>query len=81
MAIPTGIQIMKARRNPVRLDAEQIERLTKINKAKSEELRRAQRARILLMAANNDTSDTIAKEVYRGHPFLGLLRGLSSLSA
>lgn len=53
----------KARRNPVRLDAEQIERLTKISKAKSEELRRVQRARILLMAANNDTDDTIAKEV------------------
>lgn len=55
--------MVRARRTPVVLDNDQTEMLTKISKAKSEELRRVQRANILLMAATGDSDDMIASAV------------------
>jgi transposase len=53
----------RPRANPVKLESDQIEMLTRISKAKSEELRRVQRAKILLMAAEGETDQTIAAAV------------------
>jgi transposase len=45
------------------LDSDQTARLTRISYAKSEELKRVQRAKILLMAANGASDDLIARAV------------------
>jgi transposase len=53
----------RPRTNPVVLDADQIEMLTTISSAKSEEFRRVQRAKILLMASAGEIDDKIAEAV------------------
>jgi transposase len=53
----------RTRTSPVELDDDQIATLTKISEAKSEDLRRARRARILLMAKDGASDDTIAEAV------------------
>jgi transposase len=58
-----GEGMPKARMKPVVLDDGQVALLTQISKATSEELRRVQRAKILLMACNGETDDSIATAV------------------
>jgi transposase len=53
----------RKRTTQIVLDDEQIAILTKISKSKKEEIRRVQRANIILMASNWITDDNIAKEV------------------
>jgi transposase len=53
----------RTRSKPVILDSDQTAQLTQISKAKSEEVRRVQRAKILLMASNGESDDTIASAV------------------
>jgi transposase len=53
----------RTRAKPVVLDAGQTAMLTKISRAKSEELRRVQRAKILLMASAGEIDDRIAEAV------------------
>jgi transposase len=53
----------RARATPIVLDNDQIKTLTKISRAKSEELRRVQLAKIILMAASGASDLTIAQTV------------------
>jgi transcription initiation factor IIE alpha subunit len=53
----------RKRTTQIVLDDEQIAILTKISKSKTEEIRRVQRANIILMASNGITDDNIAKDV------------------
>jgi transposase len=53
----------RTRNTPIELDAAQIASLTKICNAKSEELRRIQRARIILLASTGESDDKIAEVV------------------
>ena len=53
----------RTRTNPVVLDDEQKEALMRVSKSRSEELRRVQRAKVLIMASEGDGDEEIAKEV------------------